>query len=739
MLFCLVAFIIVSPSSIIAQSTESNAYLMVHFTGESATGEQIYFSTSTDGLNWTDVNNSLPVLISDLGEAGVRDPSIVRSEDGTKFWILATDLRIASGKGWSVAMHSGSTNLVIWESDDLVNWSAPWLVDVAGSIDQAGCAWAPEAIYDPENNNYVVYWATISPIDSIDKARIYYATTTDFKTFSEPVLYINRSGSQAIIDTQIVNVEDADYKYYRASGDGQITFEGADSILGNWTDVGDISHLGLTGSDVEGPILYKFNNENKWCLLVDQYSTGGGYLPLVSEGLNGTSGFSILSSSEYDLGESHKRHGSVLNITVNELNAVRGKWPNYPAVRIQTYDQTEYVRHYSFNAQVDSEISILADSQWRIVPGLADSENYISIMSVNYPGYYICSDEDFNLAVKILEENVTYSQAASFKKVEGLADTSGVSFQSYSYPSKYIQIEDSNLVIDVIDNDTDSQNSTFYCPPKLPAGDVIESSNNPGYYFQHEGIGDQAAIVDQADSTAAGRWNIVPGLADSSAVSFESVEYPGYYLRHYGFVLYLAQYENSTTYKQDATFYARDGWADTNMKSFESYNFPGRFIRHISNMLRVDPIDSGSDTSLMEDATFYLQINPPAAPSAFKAVSAFSSVTLDWRDNVESDLESYNIYRSEISGSDYSLIGIAVDSEYLDLNVDNGVKYFYIINAVDSLGNMSEESYQDTAFPPDLTDDDKIDLADISVFAQFWLSDYQISDLDILASNWLAQ
>ena len=44
------------------------AYLMAHFTGESATGEKIYFATSTDGSRWTDLNGSAPVLTSTVGE-----------------------------------------------------------------------------------------------------------------------------------------------------------------------------------------------------------------------------------------------------------------------------------------------------------------------------------------------------------------------------------------------------------------------------------------------------------------------------------------------------------------------------------------------------------------------------------------------------------------------------------------------------------------------------------------------
>ena len=55
-------------------------YLFTHFIGESEHGEQIYFSLSEDGLHWNDLNNGQPVLVSDIGEKGVRDPFLIRDE-----------------------------------------------------------------------------------------------------------------------------------------------------------------------------------------------------------------------------------------------------------------------------------------------------------------------------------------------------------------------------------------------------------------------------------------------------------------------------------------------------------------------------------------------------------------------------------------------------------------------------------------------------------------------------------
>jgi hypothetical protein len=304
---------------------------MVHFTGESARGEQIYFSVSEDGLHWEDLNNSEPVLVSTIGDKGVRDPAIVRSPDGKKFYLLATDLRFAKGTSWGAASSRGSTSLVFWESPDLVNWSEPWLVDVAGKIPEAGCAWAPEAIYDPGTRDYFVYWSTVSPRDGVREGRVYYARTKDFRSFTAPKLFIERNGSGVdagdLIDTQIIEVKGQKHRYYRASRDTQITIEGANSLTGAWKRIGDIAHLGYTGRQVEGPAFFQFNGEQKWALLVDKPGKGG-YFPVIITNFEDPGSYKLLPPDAYSFGSGEKRHGGVLNITRSELAALRAKWPS---------------------------------------------------------------------------------------------------------------------------------------------------------------------------------------------------------------------------------------------------------------------------------------------------------------------------------------------------------------------------------------------------------------------------
>ena len=71
-------------------------------------------------MNWDDLNNNHPILTSTLGEKGVRDPFIIRSPEGDKFYLIATDLKINGGNGWDAAQNNGSQSLMIWESTDLV-------------------------------------------------------------------------------------------------------------------------------------------------------------------------------------------------------------------------------------------------------------------------------------------------------------------------------------------------------------------------------------------------------------------------------------------------------------------------------------------------------------------------------------------------------------------------------------------------------------------------------------------
>jgi hypothetical protein len=436
------------------------AYLMAHFIGQQPGGEQIYLSYSDDGLHWTDLNNGQIVLRSTVGTRGVRDPALIRSPQGDRYWIIATDLHIGSGTSWADSMERGSTALTVWESADLVNWSAPRLLDVAGPIAGAGNAWAPDAIWNRDTGDYVVYWATNSTIDGERQHRIWYSRTSDFRTLTAPQVYIDRPGTTGLIDTQIIEVAGSvgGWRYYRASGDGQLTIEAANSILGTWTRLGDLSHMGLTGRDVEGPMWAKFNDRDEWVLWLDQYRTGRGYMPVSSTNLGSTQNFQI--RSDYQLGTTHKRHGSVLNLTAAEADRVRARWGSVPPNRLQSYNLPDrYVRHRNFDVLLHADVSPAADAQFRIVPGLADPAA-VSFEAANYPGHYL-RHTNFDFALARGDGSAAFAADATFARVPGLADAAAASFRSVNHPDHYIRHYAYALRLDPITTATGRADATF--------------------------------------------------------------------------------------------------------------------------------------------------------------------------------------------------------------------------------------------------------------------------------------
>lgn len=279
-------------------------YLFVHFTGETEEGEQIYFALSEDGLHWEDLNGGRPALRSSIGEKGVRDPFILRSEIDKCYYIIATDLRIASGKGWEAAENQGSTRVILWKSRDLRRWSDPWSAELA--VPGAGCVWAPEAVYDPEERA---------------KQRIYCAYTRDFREFSEPELYIDRDND--VIDTTIIREGEFFYRFSKDETVKNIYVDRGKRLRGEFEPVFSETLTQLYG--VEGPAAFPLGRPGAWCLLVDQFAERKGYLPLITDDLAEGS-FRVLEPGEYDMGQSRKRHGSVLALEEREYRTLLERW-----------------------------------------------------------------------------------------------------------------------------------------------------------------------------------------------------------------------------------------------------------------------------------------------------------------------------------------------------------------------------------------------------------------------------
>ena len=230
-----------------------------------------------------------------------------------KFFIIATDLSVYNLKNnWTAAAQQGSKSIVVWESSDLVNWSEASLVKI--NNDNAGCTWAPEACYDPEKDEYMVFWASVVSDDSYQKYRIYRSYTKDFKTFSAPELYIEEPN--AVIDTTIIDHEGTYYRFTKNEAKSSITMQECTSLSGDWKDVANYNLGSMTG--YEGPTIYKLNGKNEWCLLLDYFSKSKGYKPFVTTDI--TKG-EFTADSDFSFDGTY-RHGTVMPITQAEYESL---------------------------------------------------------------------------------------------------------------------------------------------------------------------------------------------------------------------------------------------------------------------------------------------------------------------------------------------------------------------------------------------------------------------------------
>ena len=335
------------------EKNDYSAYLFVHFTGKDSGAdtnfEQIYFSLSKDGENWEILNDNKPVLKNTLGTKGVRDPYIIRGEDGT-FYIIATDL-LKAVTNWGAAQETGSRSIIIWETKDLTDWGEPRIVEVMPESTGAGCVWAPEAVWDEVKQQYMVFWASRVSTDNYGKQRIYRSYTTDFESFTAPAIYIEEDYD--VIDATIVKSEDKYYRFIKNESDKYIYCETSSSLdKDGWTEVTEYGHV----AGPEGPTCFKTNGDNSnWTLMLDFYGGGKGYKPYTTSNL--ASGVFTEGTANFPSGVTY-RHGSVLPITQEEYDAVKEAYKAQP--RPVTWEEGLNLSDYyktSFASNAIGEVS----------------------------------------------------------------------------------------------------------------------------------------------------------------------------------------------------------------------------------------------------------------------------------------------------------------------------------------------------------------------------------------------
>ena len=120
---------------------------------------------------------------------------------------------------------------------------------------------------------------------------------------------------------------------------------------------------------------------------------------------------------------------------------------------------------------------------------------------------------------------------------------------------------------------------------------------------------------------------------------------------------------------------------------------------HVAEVLIFDhPLDAAELDEI--DAYFvdkYIGDNPlPRRPTGLVASAEEGEIILDWDDNPDA-VDGYNVYRSEVSGGPYDQlnIGVVPTSDFVDEDVVEGVRYYYVVTADNANGesiNSAEAS-----------------------------------------------
>lgn len=214
-IFILILFLLPGVFSLAKTSSSSDIrYLFAYFTDKNENRNGMHLAWSVDGYTWMPIGPEHSFLKCDYGtwyaDKRMRDPFVMKGPDGLWHCI------------WTLNWDGNAIGYA--HSKDLVHWSRQSYPKVMEGYEVRNC-WAPEMIYDDENRQYVIFWASTIKEDGVWKTepgekydhRMYYTTTKDFKTFSPAKIFFDPGHN--VID---VTIQKKDGKYYMLYKDERI-------------------------------------------------------------------------------------------------------------------------------------------------------------------------------------------------------------------------------------------------------------------------------------------------------------------------------------------------------------------------------------------------------------------------------------------------------------------------------------------------------------------------------------
>ncbi|XVU25917.1 AbfB domain-containing protein [Actinoplanes sp. CA-054009] len=279
-------------------------------------------------------------------------------------------------------------------------------------------------------------------------------------------------------------------------------------------------------------------------------------------------------------------------LSLNRLASLRVTTPGYT---------NRYLRHADGAARTDvittaGSTTDRQDATYWVRPGLSNAACY-SFESRNFPGQYLR-----HRSYRVYREansGGTFAADATFCGRPGLSGA-GTSLESANRPGYYLRHRSEEVWVDAPSGGSFNDDATWAIgAPLWRSGADLTVGQNRSFrvttagfdtrYLRHRDglartdvITTASPVTDRQDAT----FTVRTGLADNSCYTFESVNYPGQYLRHAGYRLQKASNDGSAVFAQDATFCGQPGLSGANL-SLESLNYPGYYWRHYAEAVYI--------------------------------------------------------------------------------------------------------------------------------------------------------
>jgi hypothetical protein len=304
-LFSILLFALASLLPFSFSTTAASAgWIMCYFT-ENPNNYDLHLAYSTDALHWTALNNGAAVAHPTSGKQGLRDPFILKKQDGT-FVVMATDM---NGTDF---VNGTSPYIHIWDSADLCTFSNyRWVRMTSTNMH----AWAPEAFYDSSRGQYAILWSGNSNYN-----KIYVNYTTDFRNVGTEQVYFDPGFS--VLDADVITGS-TNYLYYKRESDNRLYGSKSASLNPGSFNNGTYTSGLLQGNAIEAPELVP--NGSTWYLYGDSYSPTNGVLYVWKTTNIGGNSWSALSRGSYQQPPSAK-HPGIVAVSADQMTKILARW-----------------------------------------------------------------------------------------------------------------------------------------------------------------------------------------------------------------------------------------------------------------------------------------------------------------------------------------------------------------------------------------------------------------------------